>query len=375
MDSSARFQNKLSWVLAEMGEEGRKYDEANRLKGNQLGSRANKLHRILMVRREAGKPLGKLSNEEIRQVLLKRQASLSHGLFKATCVNLREFYKTVYGRKAPIEVPRGGKNPLPTVLKKDEVAKLIDNIPDLRDRTMIKLLYETGARPIEIATLTLKQVVFDEYGGYIIVQDTKTSEGSRRVRFVAVTPDLKAFLNQHPWKGDPDADLFYSYRKGKNVSITTSGIDTVVRKWSRKILGKVVSPKVFRHSRFTHLSGKLTDRVLKKLGGWKTSRMLEVYSHLSGEDVDAAVLGMYGITPEESVKPVLEIITCKKCGAKNNPSSIYCQNCGDALIMQTILRDKEMQKRDELMQRLVEKLAESTKRLEALECRLKEKTS
>ncbi|MBS7622872.1 hypothetical protein KEJ39_04255 [Candidatus Bathyarchaeota archaeon] len=63
----------------------------------------------------------------------------------------------------------------------------------------------------------------------------------------------------------------------------------VTRKWSRKILGKVVSPKIFRHSRFTDLSD---------------------------EEVDTAILGMYGIKPDEAAKPVLELITCKRCGVR-----------------------------------------------------------
>jgi len=32
---------------------------------------------------------------------------------------------------------------------------------------------------------------------------------------------------------------------------------------------------------------------------------------------------------------------------KSNPSSVYCQNCEDVLIMQEILREKGMQNRDE----------------------------
>ncbi|MBS7622873.1 hypothetical protein KEJ39_04260 [Candidatus Bathyarchaeota archaeon] len=48
-----------------------------------------------------------------------------------------------------------------------------------------------------------------------MIRQTKTREGSRKIRFYAVTPDLKAYLNQHPQRGNPNAGLFYTYRKGK----------------------------------------------------------------------------------------------------------------------------------------------------------------
>ena len=62
--------------------------------------------------------------------------------------------------------------------------------------------------------------------------------------------------------------------------------------------------------------------------------MLEVYSHLSGRDVDEKLLKLHGFKIEESdTLDPLNVRICSKegCGTENAPMAIYCQKCGHPL--------------------------------------------
>ena len=60
-------------------------------------------------------------------------------------------------------------------------------------------------------------------------------------------------------------------------------------------VGKKCNPDLFRHSRATFLSKHLTEAEMKEYFGWtQASDMAAVYVHLSGRDVDSALLRIAG---------------------------------------------------------------------------------
>lgn len=70
------------------------------------------------------------------------------------------------------------KNLLPEeLLTEEDVKKLIDSADYPRDKALVSLLYESGCRIIELNTLTIKHVSFDDYGAQIVVSGGK---GMRR---------------------------------------------------------------------------------------------------------------------------------------------------------------------------------------------------
>jgi site-specific recombinase XerD len=61
-------------------------------------------------------------------------------------------------------------------------------------------------------------------------------------------------------------------------------------------IGKNVYPHLFRHSRATHLADKLTEAQMKIYFGWSgRSDVPSVYVHLSGRDVEEAILKLHGV--------------------------------------------------------------------------------
>jgi ribosomal protein L37E len=70
---------------------------------------------------------------------------------------------------------------------------------------------------------------------------------------------------------------------------------------------------------------------MKEYFGWvQGSDMASVYIHLSGRDVDNALLTkVYGIkTPEHSTKDKTSPVKCTRCGKENPFTHKFCGLCG-----------------------------------------------
>jgi len=248
--------------------------------------------------------LKKLTLEEVRQVLsaARKQAKKPRS-YVALAIAVKRGYG-FFGRKDlydALEVPKYNGEPAVETLSQDEVKRLVESAECLRDRLIIELLAETGARIGELANLRIRDVQFDEYSA-ILWLDGKT--GRRTVRVFMAKPDLVTYLNNHHKRNDPESSPLFSTKGILNIvyPLTVEGIRYVVKILGRRVLGKRVYPHMFRHTRFTQLSKVLTDREMKILGGWTTTKMLEVYSHLSGRDVDEKILALHGLKPNSERK-------------------------------------------------------------------------
>ncbi len=78
---------------------------------------------------------------------------------------------------------------------------------------------------------------------------------------------------------------------------------------------------------------------MKQYFGWvQGSEMASIYVHLSGRDVDNALLKLNGInTAEEKKEQVLKTINCPRCQENNSAVSKFCSRCGSPLNIQVAL--------------------------------------
>ena len=51
------------------------------------------------------------------------------------------------------------------------------------------------------------------------------------------------------------------------------------------------------------------------------------YIHLSGKQVDDAILKMHGLKKEDQEEDVLKREPCPRCGNKNDPNNEICEKC------------------------------------------------
>ena len=285
---------------------------------------------------------------------------------------LKRFYKWLNDDKGYPEQVRWIKSTISKkdvklpeeLLTEDDIRKMVEVCSNSRDKALIFALYESGARVGEIASLKIKDVKFDEYGSIIIV---KGKTGMRRVRLIASDPYLRAWLNDHPMKNDPDAPLWI---KTNNKPITYSAISKLIKTAAKKAgIKKRVHAHLFRHSRATFLAQYLTEAQLSHYLGWvQGSKMASIYVHLSGRDMDKALLGIYGIKleekkEEEKLKPKI----CPRCKERNAYNAVFCSRCGLPLdIKSAILKSELRDEADKLLSSILKKNPELSRLLERL---------
>ena len=232
------------------------------------------------------------------------------------------------------------------LLTEDELEKLLKACGEnQRDRAFIDCHYEAGTRPGEILNLQLKHVTFDEYGGVLHV-DGKT--GTRTIRLINSVPNLASWMENHPFRDNPEAPLWPNFDQranGKEMTIAAAR-RMLQRRCKKAVLQKRVFLNLFRHSEATRAANFMTEPQLRKRHGWSNeSKMPAVYVHLVNSDVDAALFEHYGIKKKEDTKPKIPK-KCHFCTTSNPSDGKLCSKCGKPLDLQEAMRIEEETKQD-----------------------------
>lgn len=244
------------------------------------------------------------------------------------------------------------------LLTEDEILKMANSAENLRDKAFVLVLYESGCRIGEIASARLKNVAFDKNGAVIRV-DGKT--GCRRVRVISSASVLASWINSHPYSDNPDSVLWppmATNKRNPEKCINHRSFYCLIRQLAHNAgIKKRVYPHLFRHSRATALANKLTEAQMKEYFGWvQGSDMAATYVHLSGRDVDNALLKMHGLAhDEDQQEDKMKVRACQRCKEHNSPISKFCTRCDLPLDEKFMSRiETERENADGLMNRLME---------------------
>lgn len=281
-------------------------------------------------------------------------------------IAIKRFYKWFKGKDEtyPPEVAwikttiRQNRKTLPEHLfTEEEIGKLINAAEHPRDKALISTLYESGCRVGELLSTKINDVIFDQYGCAITV---KGKTGMRRIRLVNSAPLLATWIDNNPFRGQSDGYLWVVLsNRNKHSELVYTTVKMLLKRLLKKAgINKRCNPHIFRHSRATYMANFLTEAQMCEYFGWKQgSDMPGVYVHLSGRDVDNAVLGIYGLSiqkeKEESTK--VQPKKCVRCCYMNSPTSKFCNRCGLPLDAVAALEVEGKRKdTDELMSRLLQ---------------------
>lgn len=288
-----------------------------------------------------GKPYEELNEEDlIAWMEATGSNGWSNGTINLARVQVKHFLRWNHGCKSVRDptpeflkciVKMARKRGLPRdILSRAEVKQLVDACKDQRDRCLVFLGYETGTRAGELLNLKIGDVEFDEYGAVVRVNG-KT--GERRLRIVESVPDLRLWLSMLPCKENPKATLWPQRKRAKGEPLKLSGLTQLLENLRRETgINKHVHPHLLRHTRATHLASVLTEAQMREFFGWtKSSRMPEIYVHLSGRDVDSTLLKHYGIKVEVPKEDLLGPKACPWCQTVNSASARFCQQCNAPL--------------------------------------------
>ena len=290
---------------------------------------------------------------------------------------VKHFLRWLHGCKSvkdrtpePVDtIQQCNKKVLPKpILSRREIRQLLDACYHQRDRSLVYTTYESGARAGEILAVKIADVEFDQTTSTAVLRLSESKTRPRIIRLVESVPDLMAWLDQHPAQGDPEAWLWVSLKGGK-TPLTRDGFELMLRNLGKKAgLNKRVHPHLLRHSRATYDATYMSDAEMRVKYGWsKRSRMPEVYTHLSGKDLDETVLKHYGVKVAAN-KDDLEPKSCPWCRTVNSPSARFCQGCNAPLNIMEANKETEKQRRrmefvDRFIERILQEVPEQSKNI------------
>jgi integrase/recombinase XerD len=238
-----------------------------------------------------GKSPDRLGAEHLRrfQLYLLQEKKLASGTVEMRMSALRFFFKkTLKRRDVGLDDLPFPKRPrrLPTVLSPEEVTRLIEASTNLMHRTMLMVLYATGARRTEVSLLKVCDI--DSQRMVIHIRQGKGS----RDRDLPLSPKLLEALREYwRWK-KPKVYLFPSTvgHRGVEAPISDKMVWYAVKQAARRAgLSKRVGPHSFRHSFATELLEAGTDlRTIQLLMGHARLEDTTVYLHLSRRHLEAA---------------------------------------------------------------------------------------
>lgn len=199
------------------------------------------------------------------------------------------------------------------MLTEEDILRMINCAKKKIDKAIIALLWDVGARVGEIGNLRIKHVKFDEYGATV---NLKGKTGYRRVRAVFSVDYLQAWLLEHPDRNNPDAPLWTTFDSKEDLikPLHYGSIRMKIKRLAKRAnINKSIHPHLFRHSRCTYIANYLTEAQMNIYFGWiQGSEMSSVYVHLSGRDVDYAILKANGVLDNKTQPDVISVTESPK---------------------------------------------------------------
>ena len=180
---------------------------------------------------------------------------------------------------------------LPTFLKEAEADKLfdqlewdMDDIRDVRARTLLLLLYSTGIRRAEVVALRDRDV-------NLLTHEMKVTGKRRKQRIVPLGGEISAELQRYTKLRNeeiPATDATEAlFRNDKGKQMTGDNVYAIVHKYlSRVTTQKKRSPHVLRHSFATAMlnhEAKLGG--VQKLLGHESLDTTQIYTHVTFEEL------------------------------------------------------------------------------------------
>ena len=213
-------------------------------------------------------------------------------------------------------------------------------------------MWDLDARNHELTLLKIKHIRLKEkYGEGEIPHQAKTGSGPILLTFSF--PYVRDWLNEHPFRNEPEARLVCNLRNGSPIKsealwtmmkqlrarierlLKTDLIPKMEKDKLEYILKtKKFNPYCLRHSSITHDSDYLPEYALKKKCRWTmNSRQGNRYIKARmGNDLKQKILIHNGIIPPEEMKSKPSVHNCPRCELVNAIENKYCSKCSYPLV-------------------------------------------
>jgi integrase/recombinase XerD len=230
-----------------------------------------------------------------------------------------------------------------------------------RDKAYFEMAREVGTRIGGIGSRQIKHVSFDELGAKVTMHDKTMRD--EPVRFITSASYLHIWLDNHPFRNNPEAPLWIDLEKTANgpVPLLYHGFRAMIKRTVERHnkradtggfpkITKRIHTHLFRYHAQTRdeLEG-VPRSIMCKQRGWKTdSKQPERYARIVTKDVDSYYAKKFGINGGE-IKEQQKPGRCPRCKELNAPGIGYCFKCGMPLSAKAENVEQQVQKMIEEM--------------------------
>jgi len=310
-------------------------DYIKRVKNKQTSTLINHISCLRILSEHAEKPLLDHNGIEMDELIIdiSNERGWSDGTQRNYEKSARQFYRH-FGRNADADEIEFTKTEQKKIKKEDtlsaeEIKELLTECARMdRDRAMIYLLYETGARLSAVLSLRVKDVRFGEGpGGSTLIKFNEEAKGLKGAHDheVIVKPSevfLENYINrEHPDPENPDAPFFCVTRDHYEPEGDNSLIPSFFRRRLKRLVAdsdipeEKANPHNFRHSRVTQmrLEGYSDRQIADHMNWGPNSEQFDIYDHTDDEDRHAEMAKKMGLEVEDTElrEPMLD--NCPRC--------------------------------------------------------------
>lgn len=227
-----------------------------------------------------------IENEDIKKYLyyMVEKKNISASTLNIIINALRFYYGEILKRKFIYEIKRPRKDrKLPVVLSREEIAKILSSVDNIKHKTILMLAYSAGLRVSEV--IRLKPEDIDSKRKLIHIKGSK----GRKDRYTLLSETVLKTLREYWNKYRPQKWLFEGAKEEKHLSARTA--DKIFKNaFDKAGITKKVSFHSPSHSFATHLLEGGTDlRYIQELLGHAHSKTTEVYTHVRRKNLGKIV--------------------------------------------------------------------------------------
>jgi hypothetical protein len=242
------------------------------------------------------------------------------------------------------------------VWEREELLTIIKYEPYLRNKAIITLMWDLNARPHEITLLKIKHIrLKDRYGEGEVPCEAKTGGGP--ILLMCSFPYVRDWLNEHPFRNEPNARLICNLYNGSPIIPKTlwNMMEQLKRRITRMLdhdkldnkeeieklryllRTKKWNPYCIRHSAITSDSDYLPDFALKKKVRWSmNSKQASRYiKNRMGDELKRQILVHNGAISDNDLHKKPSVLTCPRCSLTNALDNKYCSKCSYPLVPST----------------------------------------
>jgi site-specific recombinase XerD len=208
---------------------------------------------------------------------LVEERKLSFSTFNQALSAIRFFFIEVLKRPFVLEGLHYQRPPrrLPVVMSAEEVTRLLEAAPSLRDRALFEMAYATGMRLGEVTRLLITDI--DSKRMVIRIDQGK----GRKDRYVMLSACLLATLREY-WRASKPRLFLFPGEVPKKPLCVSAAQKAFDRARLQAGIRKPISFHTLRHSFATHLlEDGVNVRKIQALLGHRSLQTTELYTHVA----------------------------------------------------------------------------------------------